>query len=64
MYAFVRTDAGLFKVYRHEYDWQIIGPDFERWSSIWRADPESSFQRAVWTIPSITSESEVFRTIE
>lgn len=37
MYAFVRTDVGLFKVYRHEYDWQIIGPDFERWSSIMRA---------------------------
>lgn len=49
--AFTRTPAGLFKIYDHGQDWQILGPNFERWCSKWAADPDASLQRAISLIP-------------
>lgn len=51
MNAFIRTEHGLFKVYRHGLDWQVIGPNFERWCSVWQADPMASLMRALNTVP-------------
>lgn len=51
MNAFVRTDCGLFKIYRRGLDWQVIGPDFERWFSVWQADPMGSLMRAISAAP-------------
>jgi len=49
--AFTRTDAGLFKVYDHGQDWQIVGENFERWASVWTADRAASLARACSLIP-------------
>jgi hypothetical protein len=49
--ASTRTPAGLFKIYDHGHDWQIVGPDFERWASKWQADPAASLKRAAALIP-------------
>jgi hypothetical protein len=49
--AFARTPAGLFKIYDHGHDWQVIGPDFERWASTWTADRAGSLRRAAALIP-------------
>lgn len=49
--AFTRTRAGLFKVYDHGDDWQIVGPSFERWTSTWAQDRRSSLLRACSLIP-------------
>lgn len=51
MNAFINTDSGLFKVYRHGDDWQIIGPRFERWFSVWSADVQGSIDRAIDSVP-------------
>jgi len=59
--AFTRTPAGLFKIYDHGQDWQIIGPDFERWCSKWTADPAASLRRAASLIPNAT---DIIYTIE
>ena len=52
--AFTRTPAGLFKVYDHGTDWQIIGPNYERWCSVWTNDRAASLKRAVALIPQPT----------
>jgi hypothetical protein len=44
--AFTRTAAGLFKVYDHGTDWQIIGPGFERWHSVWQHNRAASLRAA------------------
>lgn len=49
--AFSKTPAGLFKVYDHGDDFQIIGKDFERWTSSWRHDRAASLKRAAEMIP-------------
>ena len=49
--AFTRTPAGLFKIYDQGTDWQIIGPDFERWCSVWSTDRAASLKRAISLIP-------------
>lgn len=49
--AFTHTAAGLFKVYDHGPDFQIIGPGFERWRSKWAADPAASLKHAAALIP-------------
>jgi hypothetical protein len=51
MYAFIKTPDGLYKIYNHGDDWQVIGPDFERWFSVWRGDVRASLYRAVRSIP-------------
>ncbi len=51
MNAFIRTENGLFKVYRHGLDWQVIGPRFERWFSVWQADLMGSLMRALDSAP-------------
>ena len=52
MHAFIKTAAGLFKIYRQGDDWQVIGPDgFERWFTIWTNDQPASLLRAVRAIP-------------
>ena len=51
MNAFIRTEAGLFKVYRHGLDWQVVGPGFERWFSIWQHEPLASLVRALDSVP-------------
>jgi hypothetical protein len=52
--AFTRTPAGLFKIYDHGTDWQIVGAGFERWTSIWTADRAASLRRAAALIPDAT----------
>lgn len=49
--AFAHTPAGLFKVYDHGDDWQVIGTDFERWASAWSHDRAASLKRAAELIP-------------
>lgn len=51
MNAFIRTEHGLYKVYRHGLDWQIVGPGFERWFSFWPANPLASLMRALNSVP-------------
>lgn len=51
MNAFIRTENGLFKAYRHGLDWQVVGPNFERWFSVWQADPMGSLVRALDSVP-------------
>jgi len=51
MKAFVETDAGIFKIYDMGDDWKIIGPRFERWFSVWKADKSVSLRRAIDAIP-------------
>jgi len=51
MNAFIKTENGLFKVYRHGLDWQVISPDFERWFSVWQRDILGSLMRALDSVP-------------
>ena len=51
MNAFIRTEHGLFKAYRHGLDWQIVGPGFERWFSVWQREPLASLVRALDSVP-------------
>jgi hypothetical protein len=62
--AFTRTPAGLFKVYDHGPDFQIIGPNFERWSSAWTQDRAASLKRAAALIPDADSAAIVYTTEE
>lgn len=64
MNAFIKTEAGLFKAYRHGSDWQIIGPRFERWFSVWTADPLGSLMRAIDTVPGFDRQIEIITTKE
>jgi len=59
MNAFIRTEFGLFKAYRHGADWQIVGPDFERWFSVWSADPLASLMRALEVVPGQDRQIEI-----
>ena len=44
---------GLYKVYDHESDWQVLGPNqFEQWFSSWAVDRAASLKRAIDSIPS------------
>ena len=61
MNAFIKTENGLFKVYRHGQDWQIIGPRFERWSSVWSANPMGSLMRALDTVPGFDRQIEIIK---
>ena len=61
--AFTRTPAGLFKVYDHGPDFQVIGPDFEQWASAWTADRATSLRRAAALIPDADPAAIVY-TIE
>jgi hypothetical protein len=51
MNAFIKTEKGLFKAYRHGLDWQVIGPRFERWFSVWQSDIMGSLMRALDSVP-------------
>ena len=51
MNAFIRTENGLYKVYRHGLDWQIVGPGFERWFSVWQHEVLASLVRALDSVP-------------
>ena len=64
MNAFVRTDKGLFKVYRKGSDWQVIGPHFERWFSVWSADVMGSLVRALDSTPGIDRQTEIIKLDE
>lgn len=58
MNAFIKTEKGLFKVYRHGSDWQIIGPDFERWFSVWEQDIRGSLKRVLDSAPGVGTRVE------
>lgn len=48
MFAFLKTNEQLVKVYLDGRDWLVIGPDGDqRWFSTWHADPQGSLERAV-----------------
>jgi hypothetical protein len=51
MNAFIKTEKGLFKAYRRGLDWQIVGPKFERWFSVWQHDVTGSLMRALDSVP-------------
>ncbi len=51
MNAFIKTENGLFKVYKRDQDWQVVGPKFERWFSVWSADVLASLRRAINAVP-------------
>jgi hypothetical protein len=53
MNAFIKTEQGLFKAYKHDSDWQVIGPQFERWFSVWAADVAGSLDRALASAPGL-----------
>lgn len=60
MNAFVKTERGLFKIYRRGDEWQVVGPDgFERWCSVWSADPRGSLQRAIGIAPGLTRDAQI-----
>lgn len=59
MYAFINTSLGLFKVYKHETDWQIIGDGFERWFPIRATDVRGSLMRAVASIPGFSIDNQL-----
>lgn len=59
MNAFIKTEKGLFKVYRHESDWQVIGPQFERWFSVWSNDVAGSLDRALASVPGLDRQIEI-----
>jgi hypothetical protein len=58
--AFTRTAAGLFKIYDHGTDWQIIGPGFERWRSTWAHDRAASLRAAAAIIPGADPETTIY----
>ena len=64
MNAFIKTENGLFKVYRHGQDWQIIGPRFERWFSVWADNPLRSLMRALDSVPGLNRQIEIITTKE
>lgn len=49
--AFANSPAGLFKIYDHGSDWQVVGNGFERWVSTWSQDRDASLKRATALIP-------------
>lgn len=51
MNAFIKTEHGTFKIYRHGSDWEMLGPKFERWFSVWGDDVRGSLQRALDAAP-------------
>jgi hypothetical protein len=57
--AFIKTESGLFKVYRHGDDWQIVGPRFERWFSVWQSDRMGSLMRAIDAVPGLDRQIEI-----
>ena len=59
MNAFIKTENGLFKAYRHGSDWQLIGPGLERWFSVWAANPMGSLMRALDTAPGLDRQIEI-----
>jgi hypothetical protein len=61
MNAFVSTELGTFKAYRVGDEWQVLGPGFERWFSVWRADPLGSLMRALQAAPGVKRHVEVCR---
>ena len=61
MNAFIRTEQGLFKVYRHGTDWQIVGPRFERWFSVWSRDVTGSLMRAIDAVPGTDRTVEIVK---
>jgi len=58
--AFTRTPAGLFKVYDHSSDYQVIGAGFERWATKSRIDPQASLQRAIELIPQVNPADVIY----
>ena len=59
MNAFIHTEQGLFKVYRQGDDWQVLGPRFERWFSVWSANPLASLNRALDSVPGADRQVEI-----
>jgi hypothetical protein len=52
MNAFIKTTAGLHKIYRSGNDWKIIFPDgSERWRSVWPDHAKASLVQALRLIP-------------
>ena len=52
MNAFIKTEYGLFKVYRNGSDWQVLGPNgFERWFSVWSQNVSASLYNALDSVP-------------
>ena len=61
MNGFASTSCGLFKAYRHGSDWQVLGPNYERWHSVWASDVLGSLIRALENVPGGSRQIEVCR---
>lgn len=61
MNAFIKTENGLFKVYKRDQNWQVIGPKFERWFSVWSADVLGSLRRAIDAVPGTNRTVEIVK---
>ena len=61
MNAFIKTEHGLFKAYKHGSDWQVVGPQFERWFSVWSADVGASLDRALASVPGLDRQIQIVR---
>ena len=59
MKAFIKTEHGLFKVYRHGLDWQVIGEGFERWFSVWKGSELQSLLHALDSVPGLDRQVEI-----
>lgn len=59
MNAFIKTENGTYKVYRHGGDWQVLGPSYERWHSVWQADVMGSLLRALEDVPGFDRSIEI-----
>lgn len=59
MNAFIKTEMGLFKIYRQGDDWQVLGPNFERWFSVWAHDVMGSLIRAAESVPGMERNIEI-----
>ena len=59
MNAFIKTEKGLFKVYKQGSDWQVIGPQFERWFSVWSTDISGSLDRAIESVPGLNRQIQI-----
>jgi hypothetical protein len=59
MNAFIKTEHGLFKAYKQGGDWQVVGPQFERWFSVWSADVGASLDRALTSVPGLDRQVQI-----
>ena len=51
--ALTKVEDSVYRVYYCDDDWRILGPNFERWASVWQNDFNGSLTNALNTIPNL-----------